>query len=116
MIEEIFRNFLEIESLNDLNEVQKPSKKYTLNVIKPKNFQLNKFLYKQVGKKYHWVDRLVWTDQNWMTYISKENVLTYILKNVENLKIFVNFLKIDILLRKIALRVWGRSETRFFAL
>ena len=53
MIEEIFRNFLEIESLNDLNEVQKPSKKYTLNVIKPKNFQLNKFLYKQVGKKYH---------------------------------------------------------------
>ena len=85
MIEEIFRNFLEIESLNDLNEVQKPSKKYTLNVIKPKNFQLNKFLYKQVGKKYHWVDRLVWTDQNWMAYISKENVLTYILKNEDDL-------------------------------
>ena len=38
MIEEIFRNFFEIKSLNDLNEVQKPSKKYTLNVIKPKNF------------------------------------------------------------------------------
>ena len=85
MIEEIFRNFLEIESLNDLNEVQKPSKKYTLNVIKPKNFQLNKFLYKQVGKKYHWVDRLVWTDQNWMAYISKENVLTYILKHEDDL-------------------------------
>ena len=85
MIEEIFRNFLEIESLNDLNEVQKPSKKYTLNVIKPKNFQLNKFLYKQVGKKYHWVDRLTWTDQNWMAYISKENVLTYILKNEDDL-------------------------------
>ena len=85
MIEEIFRNFLEIESLNDLNEVQKPSKKYTLNVIKPKNFQLNKFLYKQVGKKCHWVDRLVWTDQNWMAYISKENVLTYILKHEDDL-------------------------------
>ena len=85
MIEEIFRNFLEIKSFNDLNEVQKPSKKYTLNVIKPKNFQLNKFLYKQVGKKYHWVDRLVWTDQNWMAYISKENVLTYILKNEDDL-------------------------------
>jgi len=85
VIEEIFRNFLEIKSLNDLNEVQKPSKKYTLHVIKPKNFQLNKFLYKQVGKKYHWVDRLVWTDQNWMAYISKENVLTYILKNEDDL-------------------------------
>ena len=85
MIEEIFRNFLEIKSLNDLNEVQKPSKKYTLNVIKPKNFQLNKFLYKQVGKKHHWVDRLTWTDQNWMVYISKENVLTYILKHEDDL-------------------------------
>ena len=85
MIEEIFRNFLEIKSLNDLNEVQKPSIKYTLNAIKPKNFQLNKFLYIQVGKKYHWVDRLVWTDQNWMAYISKENVLTYILKNEDDL-------------------------------
>ena len=85
MIEEIFRNFLEIKSLNDLNEVQKPSKKYTLNVIKPKDFQLNKFLYKQVGKKHHWVDRLTWTDQNWMAYISKENVLTYILKHEDDL-------------------------------
>ena len=85
MIEEIFRNFLEIKSLNDLNEVQKPSKKYTLNVIKPKDFQLNKFLYKQVGKKHHWVDRLTWTDQNWMAYISRENVLTYILKHEDDL-------------------------------
>ena len=85
MIEEIFRNFLEIESLNDLNEVQIPSKKYTLNIINPKNFQINKFLYKQVGKKHHWVDRLTWTDQNWMAYISKENVLTYILKHEDDL-------------------------------
>ena len=85
MIEEIFRNFLEIKSLNDLNEVQKPSEKYTLNLIKTRNFQLNKFLYKQVGKKHHWVDRLTWTDQNWMAYISRENVLTYILKHEDDL-------------------------------
>ena len=53
MIEEIFRKYLEIKSIHDLNEVEKPSHSYSLNLIEPKDFQLNKFLYKQIGKKYH---------------------------------------------------------------
>ena len=59
MIEEIFRKYLEIKSIDDLNEVQKPSHSYSLNLIESSDFQLNKFLYKQIGKKYHWIDRLV---------------------------------------------------------
>ena len=58
MIEEIFRKYLEIKSINDLNEVQKPSSSYSLNLIEDKDFQLNKFLFKKIGKKYHWFDRL----------------------------------------------------------
>ena len=84
-MEEVIRNYLEIKSLKDLPEVSKPTKKCQVFLVDPVDFQLNKFLYKQVGKKYHWVDRLVWTDQNWMAYISKENVLTYILKNEDDL-------------------------------
>ena len=38
MIEEIFRKYLEIKSIDDLNEVQKPSKSYSLNLIEPKRF------------------------------------------------------------------------------
>ena len=80
MTEEIFRNYLEIKSLTDLNEIKKPSDNYFLDLVNPKDFQLNKFFYKQIGKKYNWFDRLVWSDQNWINYISNTNVLTYVLK------------------------------------
>ena len=85
MIEEIFRKYLEIKSINDLNEAQRPSNNYSLNLIELKDFQLNKFFYKEIGKKCHWVDRLAWTDQNWIEYVSNKNLLTYILKNNGNL-------------------------------
>ena len=85
MIEEIFRKYLEIKSINELNEVQRPSSSYSLSLIDYKDFQLNKYLYEQIGKKYHWVDRLVWTDQNWIAYASNKNLKTYLLKNNNNL-------------------------------
>ena len=43
MIEEISRKYLEIKSIDYLNEVEKPSHSYSLNLIEPKDFQLNKF-------------------------------------------------------------------------
>ena len=85
MIEEIFRKYLEIKSIHYLNEVTKPSHSYSLNLIEPEDFQLNKFLYKQIGKKYHWIDRLAWTDKNWIAYVSNKNLITYLLKNNDNL-------------------------------
>ena len=85
MIEEIFRKYLEIKSIYDLNEVQKPSHTYLLNLIESRDFQINKFLYKQIGKKYHWIDRLVWTDKNWIAYVSNKNLITYLLKNNDDL-------------------------------
>ena len=83
MRQEIIRNFLEINSLQNLNEVQKPNK--CLNLIKSDDFQLNKFLYKQVGKKYNWIDRLSWSDQNWIDNTSKKNINTFVLKYKEDL-------------------------------
>jgi len=80
MIEEIFRNYLEIKSLRDLNEIKKPADDYFLELVSPEDFQLNKFFYKQIGKKYNWFDRLVWSDKNWINYISNENIFTYVLK------------------------------------
>jgi len=85
MIEEIFRKYLEIKSIDDLNEVQKTSHTYLLNLIESRDFQINKFLYKQIGKKYNWIDRLVWTDKNWIAYVSNKNLITYLLKNNDDL-------------------------------
>lgn len=85
MIKEVNRNYLEINSLEDLKECIKPSDEYTLNLIQPIDFQLNKFFYKNIGKNHKWVDRLVWTEEKWINYVSNEKVKTYVLKNKNDL-------------------------------
>ena len=81
MKEKIFRNYLELKSFKDFKEVKRPSEDYFLELADPKDFQLNKFFYKNIGKNCQWVDRLVWTDLDWTKYISDEKLFTYILKN-----------------------------------
>ena len=85
MTEEVERNYLEINSINDLNEGINPSDNYILILLDPINFQLNKFFYKNIGKKHKWVDRLIWDEQRWIDYVSSQKVKTYVLKNKDDL-------------------------------
>jgi len=83
--QEVQRNYLEINSIEDLNEVIKPNNDHSLDLIEPINFQLNKFFYKNIGKKHKWIDRLVWTETQWIDYVSNKNVKTYVFKFKEDL-------------------------------
>ena len=85
MKKEIERNYLEINSLEDLNETNILSEDYSIKLVEPRDFQLNKFFYKNVGKNHHWIDRLIWTDEQWSNYTSDNKVKTYILKNKDDL-------------------------------
>jgi len=78
--ETIYRSYLEIKSLEKLREVNVPSKDYLVELADPKDFQLNKFFYKNIGKNCQWIDRLIWTDLNWTEYVSNKNLFTYVLK------------------------------------
>ena len=80
MTQEVKRNYLEINSLDDLNQRSKPSDEYSLNLLDPIDFQLNKFFYKKIGNKHKWVDRLIWTEEQWINYVSNKNISTYVLK------------------------------------
>jgi len=83
--QEVQRNYLEINSIEDLNKVTDPHEEYSLNLLELQNFQLNKFFYKNIGKKHKWIDRLVWTENQWIDYVSSEKVKTYVLKYKEDL-------------------------------
>ena len=85
MKEEIFRNYLEIRSFKDFKEVKKPAKDYSVKLVNPKDFQLNKFFYKNIGKNCQWIDRLVWTNMDWSNYLSNDKLFTYILKNKDEM-------------------------------
>ena len=85
MNKKIERNYLEINSLKDLNETNAKPKDFSIRLLEEADFRLNKFLYKNIGKKHHWNDRLTWTEKQWVQYTSGEKVKTYILKNKNDL-------------------------------
>ena len=85
MNKKVDRNYLEIQSLDDLVESKKPSDEFIIELINPSNFQLNKFFYKNIGKKHHWVDRLVWNDKQWIDYTDNKKLKTFVLKKQEDL-------------------------------
>ncbi len=85
MIKNVERNYLEIYSIKDLKKSENVSSEYYVQLIDPDDFQLNKFFYKNIGKKHHWVDRLVWSERQWINYVSDKKVKTYVLKNKNDL-------------------------------
>ena len=85
MNKKVQRNYLEINFLKDLKETTDFSEQYSINLVDPVDFQLNKFFYKNIGKNHHWVDRLVWTEKQWIDYVSNKNVKTYVLKNIKDI-------------------------------
>ena len=80
MIEKIDRFYLEINSINELKSKRTLLDDFTLFEAEKNNFDLNKFFYKQIGKKHQWVDRLIWQDKNWIEYVSNKNLKTFILQ------------------------------------
>ena len=78
------RNYLDIISLKNLSEINKPSNNFNVRLVNPTDFQLNKFFYKQIGKKHRWVDRLTWDENQWIKYINNSSVKTYTLKDNNN--------------------------------
>ena len=85
MKEKIIRNYLEIKSLEKLSEVNNFTNNFNVELVLPADFQLNKFFYKNVGKNYHWLDRLIWSNNIWQKYVSNKNLFTYILKDKQNM-------------------------------
>ena len=85
MNKKIERNYLEINSLKDLKDSNTSPEGCLVNLLYPADFQLNKFFYKNVGKKHHWVDRLIWTEKQWIEYVSSKKVKTFVLKYMKDL-------------------------------
>ena len=85
MTSRVKRNYLEINSLQDLIEGNKPLEDYSLSLIDPINFQLNKFFYKTIGKNHKWIDRLSWSEEKWINYVSNKSVRSYVFKFKDDL-------------------------------
>ena len=84
MITKVDRKYLEINSPDEINSSE-PKINCMIELKNPPDFQINKFFYKQIGKSYRWIDRLVWDEAKWMSYINNSNLETYILRENDDL-------------------------------
>ncbi|MDC0472775.1 GNAT family N-acetyltransferase [Pelagibacteraceae bacterium] len=79
------RHFLEIK----LNFQKKGTiilpQEYKFSLEEKSKFIINKFFYKQIGMDHYWRDRLIWTDKEWLSYCSKNNFETWVIKKNDDL-------------------------------
>ena len=74
------RYFLELKSNQiEIDKIDLPQN-VSIFLNEKKKYEINKFFYKQVGADHYWRDRLVWTDKEWLNYVSNNNFETWILK------------------------------------
>ena len=84
MISRVRRYFLEIKNFDKSIDLNLPED-YKIVLDDKKDFQLNKFFYKQIGIDHYWRDRLLWSDREWLNYVKNKNLETHILKKNDNL-------------------------------
>jgi GNAT superfamily N-acetyltransferase len=84
MISRVKRYFLEIKDFSSSIELNIPEH-YQIILDEKKDFQLNKFFYKQIGIDHYWRDRLLWSDNEWLKYVKNKNLETHILKKEDDL-------------------------------
>ena len=85
MITRVDRKYLEIKSPAEIKLSNKPKGICKIKLKNPPDFQINKFFYKQIGKSYRWIDRLIWNDTKWTDYTNNSNLETYILTENKDL-------------------------------
>ena len=84
MVSRVRRYFLEIKNFDKSIDLNLPED-YKIVLDDKKDFQLNKFFYKQIGIDHYWRDRLLWSDREWLNYVKNKNLETHILKKNDNL-------------------------------
>ena len=84
MISRVQRYFLEKNNFTRPIKLNLP-KNHKIILDDKKDFQLNKFFYKQIGIDHYWRDRLLWSDKEWLKYVTNKNLETHILKKGDDL-------------------------------
>ena len=84
MTARVKRYFLELKNFSNLIELDIPDS-YQIILDKKKDFELNKFFYKQIGADHYWRDRLIWSDKEWLRYAENKNLETHVIKKEKDL-------------------------------
>ena len=74
------RTFLEMTDAGALDGAPAPSEGVVVERIEQADPGLWRFLYTEVGRPYHWVDRLGWTDEDIRSYLADPALELWVLR------------------------------------
>lgn len=74
------RTYLEMTDPSSLEGAPAPGDGVSIDRVEPPDPDLWRFLYTEVGREYHWVDRLGWTDQEIRAYLADPAVELWALR------------------------------------
>jgi GNAT superfamily N-acetyltransferase len=68
---EVTRTYLEMRNPSELNRAKLDDTRIRIEEQPDCSIELFRFLYAEVGKNYHWIDRLPWTDDQIVEHLNK---------------------------------------------
>lgn len=78
---EVVRTYLEMRSPGDLRPAREPADAPRLEHVEECPASFFRYLYAEVGRAYHWTDRLSWTDERVRAHLSEPGVSLWLLSS-----------------------------------
>jgi GNAT superfamily N-acetyltransferase len=76
---EVTRTYLEMRDPSELNGAKLDDPEIQIEVQRDCSVELFRFLYVEVGKNYHWIDRLPWTDEDIRAHLAQPEVTVWLM-------------------------------------
>jgi GNAT superfamily N-acetyltransferase len=73
------RTYLEMQSPRDLRAAPAPLDDVHIEQVEAATPEFWRFLYGEVGGAYHWIDRLVWTDEDIRRYLGDPAITLWVM-------------------------------------
>ena len=76
---EVTRTYLEMRNPSDLRGAKLDDLEIKIEHQRDCSIELFRFLYVEVGKNYHWIDRLPWTDDEIRAYLAQPEITVWLM-------------------------------------
>jgi len=76
---EVTRTYLETREPSELDGVKLDDPEIQIEEQRDCSVELFRFLYVEVGRNYHWIDRLPWTDEDIRAYLAQPEITLWLM-------------------------------------
>lgn len=76
---EVTRTYLQLNSLDEFNAAYMSDARARIKQVLNCPASFYRYLYTEVGRLYHWIDRLSWTDEEIQAYLAQDTLSLFVL-------------------------------------